>query len=132
MHFKTLLKIAVPPLIVLLFHVIGTILGWYEIHWWMDIPAHFLGGFAIVWSFSEVLNYFKSTKQYSVTWKPLHIFLLLGVAGLAAATWELMEFAFDVYFHTTTQPGLLDTIKDICMGLSGGGLAAIITSYKKR
>lgn len=132
MNSKTIFKIFIGPFVIVLLHILGTVMGWYESFWWMDIPAHFFGGLTIVWSFHIVLNYFKSQGQYSVSWKPLQIFILLGIVGLAAASWELMEFALDNFLHTTTQLSVLDTIKDMAMGISGGGLAAIITTFSSK
>lgn len=132
MNSALLLKIVWAPALVLILHVIVTVTGLYESLWWMDIPAHFLGGCAIVISTSYVLDYFHGKGQFSVNWIPLNILILLAFVGMAAAAWEVLEFGLDRYLGTSTQVSLLDTIKDLCMGISGGGLTAIILIIKKQ
>ncbi len=132
MNYNSLLKIAAGPFAVLALHIIATVTGLYQTFWWFDIPMHFLGGFFIAACAAYMLDHFQSTDQYRTTWKPLHLFLLLGLTALAAVTWEMMEFSFDEFFGSEMQPGLVDTIKDLSMGMIGGGLAAIIASFRRK
>lgn len=132
MNKETIYKLAIAPFAVLALHIIAMLVGWYEMFWWFDIPMHLLGGVAVTYSAFIVLNYFKKQNILSIKWRPLDILILLGLAALAATTWELMEFTFDIYFDTGLQGSLLDTVKDLCMGLIGGGLVAIVTTYTKK
>lgn len=132
MNNRTLYKIIAGPFLVIILHIIATLTGWYEMFWWFDIPMHFFGGLAVAFSSSFMLNDFKARGKFKANWKPLNILILIGFAAIAAIAWEIMEFSFDLYFHTHLQPDLLDTMKDLSMGLIGGGLAAIITVYIRR
>jgi len=129
MNKQTIYKIVIGPFAVAIFHIIATVVGWYEMFWWFDIPMHFLGGVVTAYSSYAMLRYFESKGQYKVTWKPLHILLLLGLVSMTAVSWEFMEYAFDLFFQTHMQAGIMDTLKDICMGLIGGGLVALVTTY---
>lgn len=132
MNNKTWFWIGSGPIVVLAIHVLGTIAGWYETWWWFDIPMHFLGGFAIAVTVGAILDYFQTKGQFEATWKPLYFAILLMFVGTAAAIWELMEFSFDFFLHTSMQPTILDTMKDICMGFIGGGLSALLIILKKK
>lgn len=132
MRNQALSKIAFGPLAVLALHIIASLAGWYELFWWLDIPVHFLGGVAITFSMIIVLKDFQTQGKFNSSWTPLTILILLAFAALAAVGWELFEFACDAYLHTHTQTSVLDSIKDICMGLMGGGLVAILTSLKSK
>lgn len=132
MNNKTLLQIALWPFGVLILHIIAMMVGWYEMFWWFDIPLHLLGGAAVVATGSTVMKEFAAEGKISINWKPLNILILLGFAALATVCWEFMEYAFDLFFQTELQPGLIDTIKDICMGLIGGGVIAIISTYTSK
>lgn len=132
MNNKTWYLIGAGPIIVLIIHVIATITGWYELFWWFDIPMHFLGGFAIATTVAAVLDYFQAKGEFKATWKPLYFAILLMFVGAAAAIWELMEFSLDFFLRTSMQATILDTMKDICMGFIGGGLAALIIILKKK
>lgn len=132
MNKKTLLQIALGPIIVIGLHSLGTIAGWYEMWWWFDIPMHFLGGVAIAISIHGILSAFEANKQFKISWKPLKFLTLLAFVALAAVFWELFEFCLDIYFQTDMQPGVIDTIKDICMGLIGGGLSGLVITLRKK
>ena len=132
MNKKTLLQIAIGPIIVIGLHSVGTLAGWSEMWWWFDIPMHFLGGVAIAISIAAILHEFETKKKFNIAWKPLEILTLLAFVALAAVLWEMMEFAFDIFFHTDMQPSLLDTIKDMCMGIIGGGLSAIVLAFRRK
>ena len=128
MNKQTIYKLALPPFAVLIIHIVAMLVGWYEKFWWFDIPMHLIGGVAITYSAFVVLDYFKKQNILSIKWMPLDILILLGLAALAATTWELMEFTFDLYFNTGLQASLLDTVKDLCIGLIGGGIVAITST----
>ncbi len=125
-----LLKIAGPGLIILLLHILATILGWYEAIYWLDSPMHFLGGASIGIAAYYLLNYAGvESKQFHP--KLMEIFLIISITALCAVAWEVMEFNFDFFFKTDMQPGMIDTMKDLCLGLLGGATAALIAIKKK-
>jgi hypothetical protein len=121
-----LIKIAIAPFAVLILHIIATITGLYEMLWWLDIPLHFLGGVAIALGSYYLLQDFGNRKLFAMQSAPLKILTLLAFTALAAVSWEFLEFSLDRYAGTTMQPGVLDTIKDLAFGLSGGGMGALL------
>lgn len=129
---NSLLKISAAPVAVLILHIIAIFTGWYELFWWFDIPLHFLGGVAVAISGYFLLADYVEQGTLTTTSLPLHILILISFVSLAAVSWELLEFAIDRYTETIVhQPSLLDTMKDLAMGLSGGALTAIILMFKK-
>ena len=132
MFNNPLIKIAIAPFAVLILHILGTFGGWYEMFWWFDIPMHFLGGVAAAISSYYVLQDFGSRNLFAMQSVPLKILTLLAFTSLAAVSWEFFEFSLDRYVSTEMQPGILDTIKDLAMGLTGGGLVALFTALKVR
>lgn len=121
-----LLKISTAPLAVLILHIFATVTGLYEQFWWFDIPMHFLGGAAIALAAHFILNHFQSQGVYTNRSIILRCLLLVGLVAVAAIAWENLEFLLDVYGQTTMQPSLLDTMKDMAMGLIGGSIVALI------
>ncbi len=132
--FKSpVVKIALFAAMVLIAHICATIFGWYETYWWFDIPMHFLGGVAAAISAQFLLDDYADRKLFQSFSKPLNILILIAFATLAAVAWECMEFALDIYTHGPNfQHDLVDTMKDLCMGLIGGGLAAIAITFKRK
>jgi hypothetical protein len=129
---SVLARMSWAPALVLLLHVIATLTGWYDDFWWFDIPLHFFGGMAITWASYELLEFFSFHNQFDSESKPLKILILIAFTALAAVFWEFMEFAFDSMLTTNFQPGLPDSIKDMCLGLLGGAIVAIYASTKRK
>jgi hypothetical protein len=127
-----LVKIAWAPFIVLIIHILATLFGWYEANWWFDIPLHFLGGMAISLSAYYLLEEFSNRQKFHNEFWGLRILLLVAITAMAAVAWEFMEFTFDNLAQTHFQPSLVDTIKDLAIGLNGGGLVAILTLFKRK
>ena len=127
---NSLIKIAVTPAIVLVIHILATVLGFYETFWWFDIPLHFMGGIAVAISAYYLLEDFGNRQKFHNQFIPLQILILIAFTALAAVLWEFMEFTFDIAFHTHMQQGLLDTIKDMAVGISSGGLTTILLTLK--
>lgn len=129
---NSLIKIALAPFAILILHILATVLGWYELFWWFDMPMHFLGGAAIALSSYYLFDDFADRDRLSIQWLPLKILILLAFTSLAAVSWEFLEFAMDRYVDTNMQPSILDTVKDLAIGLSGGGLIALAISPLKK
>lgn len=127
----TLFKIALIPSAILVLHAIATILGWYETYYWFDTPMHFLGGISIgVASFYLLGLAGLESKKFHP--KLMQILLIISITALAAVAWEVLEFNLDFVLKTNMQPGMADTMKDLCMGLLGGTLIAIPLILKKK
>ncbi len=129
---RYLIRIVWAPGLVVVFHIVATLAGWYRANWWFDMPLHFLGGVAIAFSAYQVLEYFSQLGKYKNEFKPLQILVLLAFTGLAAVGWEFMEYMFDTYAQTHLQSGLLDTIKDLSIGLIGGALSSLTLVLRNR
>lgn len=126
----SLFKIALAPSVILILHILASIFGWYEQYWWFDIPLHFFGGASIAIASYYLLKDYEQRNIATIRSPILRILILIAFVGFAAAVWECMEFAFDTYTKTSLQVSLLDTIKDIAMGISGGGLTALLITAK--
>ncbi len=126
MNKHSLFKIAVGPAIVLVIHIIVTVTGCYERWWWFDIPMHLIGGFAMGTAAYYLLQDYERRGEFKSQSNHLTILLIIGFVALAAVSWEFLEFALDTFWHTNLQTDIIDTIKDLCMGLIGGSTAAIL------
>lgn len=125
-------KIAIAPSLVLMLHIVATVGGYYETFWWFDIPLHLAGGVAIAISGYFFLEDFYGRQKFHIQFKPLQILILISFVALGAVLWEFMEFSFDRIFHSLMQPDLPDTIKDMAMGLTGGGITTLLLMIKKK
>lgn len=129
-----LLKISFPPLLLLAIHVLVTELGIYEKFWWFDIPMHFLGGVLIAISVAVFLNHFKQENKLSIQSVVLKILFIISLTALFAVSWEILEFFIDQFFNAHMQASVIDTMKDLSMGIIGGNVIAIsilIKSFAK-
>ncbi len=120
-----LFKLGWAPALVLGFHIFATVTNLYTTFWWFDIPLHFLGGVAIALSSYYFLEYFSFHEKFQTQFAPLHFLIIISFTALAAVCWEFMEFSFDTFMRTSLQPGIVDTVKDLTIGLIGGSIAAI-------
>lgn len=131
MHKQQIFKIAFFPLAVLVIHILVTMLGLYEGYWWMDIPLHFIGGIAIGFSTYYLLEDFEKRNLLIIHSKLLKILLIISVTALTAVAWEVMEYFTDFYGFTVMQASIMDTMKDLSMGIIGGTIAAIYKIFRK-
>lgn len=115
------------PMLVLAFHLISQELGLYATLRWLDTPMHFLGGLAISYS-SYYLFAHLETKNELKAVPSVKMFLAIAITALAAVLWEFSEYASDSLLGTLMQPSIIDTLKDLMMGLLG---AAVVAFYKK-
>lgn len=132
MHNHYLLKIVTGPLVVLVLHILATVLGWYEMIWWLDKPLHFLGGVSIAISAYYLISYFSAIGKIQINWKPLMLLAIFSAVALCAMSWEFMEFYFDRAAGSTMQGDVLDTITDMLMGMLGGMLISIPLTFRKK
>ena len=129
-------KIFFKPVLFLMLFIYGLQLlaerfGWYDSHWWFDIPMHFLGGFWVgiffFWFFSYAEVPFVRQPVRAITGQTLmHAIFFLILVSLA---WEAGEFL------TTNHIGLAlwsmsDTAGDIFFDLAGGA-AALFYCFRK-
>ena len=124
---QTFLTAAWAPLAVFIFYVsvsIGT--NAFVLHPWFDMPAHFLGGFAITYFFRVGI----ANSQEVVGQIPAQIQLLLaiGLTSIAAVIWEFLEYIADLTLGTNWSWGLTDTLTDLFLGLLGAIVFVVINS----
>ncbi len=132
MQNNLLLKITTAPFAVLILHIFADLTGLYENYWWMDIPLHFLGGVAIAIASYFLLEYFTQTKKLSINSLALKSLIIISLVALSAISWEFLEYFLDFYFATEMQPSILDTMKDLAMGLFGGFVVIILNITNQR
>ena len=90
---------------------------------WIDMAAHFLGGVAITYFFSEVMS--QAQRATGKVVGVVRSIAALGLTALAAIGWELMEYASDALLGTSLNNGVTDTLMDLVLGIAGG-LALLI------
>lgn len=127
---NSLIRISIAPFVLLVVHIFATLGGWYEIWWWFDIPMHFLGGVAVAFSGYHLLQDFSKRNLLAIEFTPLKILTIMSFTALAAVSWEFFEFSLDTYVNTNMQPGIVDTIKDLAIGISGGGIVGTILTLR--
>lgn len=96
----------------------------------IDIPMHFLGGMVIAFFFHRAsIN--GSRLNVLGAFHPLtHALLVFFATCAATVVWEFAEFISDRYFGGHAQAGLVDTLRDMLMGILGG--ATLITAMIAR
>lgn len=98
-------------------HVLDAYVRWPAI----DIPLHFLGGFAIAYFAAGALRVFAERGLVRPPDPILRVLLLFALACTAAVFWEFAEWIADRYFGTNCQmDDLGDTLLDLAMGVLGG------------
>ncbi len=86
----------------------------------LDIPAHVLGGMAIAFFFSRLLDILGDYTIIDRVDGLLRAIFLIALTATAAVLWEFAEYISDHSFGTQTQGGLEDTLLDMLLGILGG------------
>ena len=109
------------PLAIFLFHELAAhVFDIYRLWPAIDVPFHFLGGFAIAFFAAGHLN---ACAARGLVRRPdpiLRLFILFAAAVVAAVFWEFAEFTADLVLGTHCQLSLRDTLLDLFMGMLGG------------
>ena len=109
------------PLAIFLVHELAAhVFDIYRVWPAIDIPFHFLGGFAIAFCAAGFLN---ACAARGLVRRPdpiLRLFLLFATAVVAAVFWEFAEWTADRFLGTACQLGNDDTVLDLLMGALGG------------
>lgn len=119
------------PGIVFLVHLIASkILNLYTIFPNLDIPFHYVGGFSIAYTSTQVLLYLEQEKISVSLNKVLFLILTISLTATAAIFWEFAEFIGDRLMDTNIQISLANTMQDQFLGILGGTTWAFVC-YKR-
>ena len=109
------------PALVFLTHLIASKgLGLYLLFPNLDIPFHYLGGFSIGYTSTQILSYLEQEEITPRLHRAIFMILILSVTATAAVFWEFAEFIGDQLFHTNIQISLANTMQDQFFGVLGG------------
>ena len=110
------------PILVFTVHVLASqLFHAYEAWPPLDIPMHFVGGFAIAYFSWGFLEAFEAERLLGPSKGVLRLLLIFTLTCTAAVFWEFSEFAVDHLFDVGAQRGLFDTLKDMALGITGCG-----------
>ena len=122
------------PLLVFLAHELAANafrVSLYDVWPWIDIPMHFLGGFAIAYFIARSVGILAGSGLLDVRDVLAGVALVFGLTSTATILWEFAEWVSDRFLGTMAQVSLDDTMLDMFMGLVGG-LACILFSELQR
>lgn len=109
------------PLAVFVAHVILSLaFNGYQRMPALDIPMHLLGGMAIAFFFSRLLDILGDYTIVARVDGLLRAIFLMALTATAAVLWEFAEYISDHSFGTQAQGGLEDTLLDMLLGILGG------------
>jgi hypothetical protein len=119
------------PAAVLFAHIFGSkFLNLYALIPNMDIPVHFIGGFSIAYTATQVLSYLENRKIIEPLNRFIFLLLLVSLTATTAVLWEFAEFGLDRLLHLDIQINLANTMQDQFMGICGGATWALIYDKK--
>jgi len=128
---RTLTKLMMFPFLVYLLNYL--LLNFANAAFWsfpIDVPMHALGGLSIAYVASHTLGLLGKKNTVMVKSALVKVFMILATVALAAVVWEFYEFLHDYFFGSSYQTGIVDTMKDLFMGLLGGLLFCIVAVRK--
>jgi len=109
------------PLAVFVAHVVLSLaFNGYQRMPGLDIPAHVLGGMAIAFFFSRLLDILGDYTIIDRVDGLLRAIFLIALTATAAVLWEFAEYISDHSFGTQAQGDLEDTLLDMLLGILGG------------
>jgi hypothetical protein len=93
--------------------------GRFDLVTYIDIPLHLFGGFVASLSFLVFIHVVHGHKIMSGIPYWLRALLIMGFVALVTIAWEFFEHITDTYFGTHLQSTVIETLKDMAMGLAG-------------
>ncbi len=118
---KSVIESGWAPIAVFVLHVLmAQVFNAYAKFPGIDIPMHFLGGIVIAYFFHRASINGSQLKLLGKFHPTTHVLLVFFATCTATVFWEFAEFINDRYFGGHAQAGLVDTLRDMLMGLSGG------------
>lgn len=113
-----ILKAFLPIIAVLIIHAVIILSGTYYSHPLIDIPMHFLGGFAVASMFVSLLKIAEDKKILKIN-KPLRFLFVISFVVLIAVGWEFFEYLLEASLNFKSQLSIADTMGDLLFGLLG-------------
>jgi len=96
---------------------------WYldRIDWfsYIDIPLHLIGGLVSSLCFLLFLVVIHGNDGLRRIPRWLRCVLVLGFTALVTIAWEFFEYFTDTYLGTQLQSTVIETLKDMAVGLAG-------------
>ena len=112
--------------LVTVLHSAGILLGAYDLVWWWDLLTHFMATSVLAVAANLViLVRGRQAVPHALPTKYVPL-VSLGMIIILGITWEIAEFAADVFLNTMTQYSLHDTAIDLSVDILGGVLVAIL------
>jgi len=117
---------------VALIHGIGTAFFLYWKFWWLDVVAHFAGGFWVggitLWGLTFLSN---SIKEEIINSPFITLLLAAFIAFTVGVVWEIYEVLIDAVLFSFSDY-MFDMILDLTMDVLGGIGAALCFLYMRR
>lgn len=115
----------------LLLHIGGTVREWYDLFYpFYDKFAHLISSMAVaVFGFISVIIIDHYVDSIKIENKYFLAFFVVIFTVTMGVFWEIGEFLSDMFFGTSTQPSLADTMWDLIVDLAGGVIIAILGTY---
>jgi len=121
---STLKEAAWAPLGVVGFYLFGLALHLFDLFPSLDVPTHFLGGVAITFLYRSAIR--NSQKIVGDIPFSTQIIFAFTCTGTTIILWEFYENILDYFLNTHMVLGLVDTLKDMFMGLLGALILSLL------
>ena len=121
---STLKEAAWAPLGVVGFYLFGLALHLFDKFPSLDVPTHFLGGVAITFLYRSAIR--NSQKIVGDIPFSIQIIFAFTCTGTTIILWEFYENILDYFLNTHMVLGLVDTLKDMFMGLLGALILSLL------
>jgi len=126
---KTASFFVFPALVLLAHGIASNVLDLYRVFPNLDIPFHFMGGFSIAYTSTQVLAYLERERITVALNRVVFLVLILALTATATVFWEFAEFIGDKLLDTNIQISLANTMQDQFMGILGG-VTWVLLFYK--
>lgn len=114
-----------PAAVVVLHALLGDYFGHEP---YVDPVAHFAGGMAIAYFFHKLMIVYP--ERVGNPTLLIRRIALIGLAALAALTWELMELFSDMLFKSFVQFSAANTLRDLSLGVAGACVTAVLVARR--
>ena len=120
----TLREAAWAPLSIFGFYMLGLGFHLFGKFPYLDIPTHFMGGVVITFFYRSAVR--NSQKIVGDIPFSIQIIFAFTCTGTTIILWEFYENILDYFLNTHMVLGLVDTLKDMFMGLLGALILSLL------